>query len=657
MSSSTCLGEETLALLMEGGLDDKGLFEVDAHVDGCGACKHLVATLCRGLSSTSRVRLDDETWRAQTLTLSDDVGAACPAEGRLVVPERYRLLGSIGRGGMGEVHSAFDTVLERVVALKCIRTDRRGIEHVRRFIDEAVRTAQLEHPNIIPIYDAGVLPDGSPYFTMKRVEGTSLREVLQRRRAGDPAAAAEYGEHRLLSAFSHVCLAVDFAHSRGVLHRDIKPSNVMLGDFGEVYVLDWGLAKALHEADESSPPSPSPSPRDRFETIDGAVLGTPGYMAPEQRDRALGPVDARADVYALGVLLLEILTGRPPPVEDGEAGPSARDEMAPELEAVIRAATAPRPSERYARARELSAAVERYLEGDRDLERRRGLSVAHAEAARDALATRGISDEERRTRAMRELSRALALDPENRTATTALMRLLTEPPADLPRDVKERMKQQDEETVRMGARINAPFALLLLAAIPGLLWMGVRDLGAAIAIILPIFGMAAGSWLVGYVRWGTSLWIQGAVFALTALAYVAMSRLFGPLLLIPTLASTYAACIQVHPSALARRMGFATGAVVLVAPLLLELWGALPKSYLFSAEGITVRPQALFLPETPTLVVLVCANLGIALATTWFVGRIRDALSDAQRALLLHAWQLERLLPEEPREEAATPPA
>ncbi|MFO0680212.1 MAG: serine/threonine-protein kinase, partial [Polyangiaceae bacterium] len=167
---------------------------------------------------------------------------------------RYRRTTLLGSGGMGDVHLCADERIGRDVAMKVIRRMRaENPEMLERFLREARVQGQLEHPAIVPVYDLGVLPDGSTFFTMKRVNGRTLSDVLEAQRSGNSTALEHYSLHRLLADFSRVCLAVHFAHARGVLHRDLKPSNVMLGEFGEVYVLDWGIAKLVTPEESQRP--------------------------------------------------------------------------------------------------------------------------------------------------------------------------------------------------------------------------------------------------------------------------------------------------------------------------------------------------------------------------------------------------------------------
>jgi serine/threonine-protein kinase len=256
----------------------------------------------------------------------------------LAIADRYALGAEIARGGMGTIIHAFDRLLDRPVALKVLPAESLGDPAARlRFIDEAKATAQLDHPSVVPVHDVGELGDGRIFFAMKLVQGVNLEQVLEHARAGNAGAKSLPA---LLQAFLRVCEAVAFAHARGLLHRDLKPQNIMLGEFGEVYVMDWGLFKwssqAAAEAQRPEPPSsrrqppPSDDPADhakrdsfvrRHLESDGRFAGTLPYMSPEQAHAS--SLDARSDVYALGAVLYEILVGVPPlePTQ-GESVPS-----------------------------------------------------------------------------------------------------------------------------------------------------------------------------------------------------------------------------------------------------------------------------------------------------------------------------------------------
>jgi serine/threonine-protein kinase len=228
---------------------------------------------------------------------------------------RYTIEGEIARGGMGVVFRASDPDFGRTLAVKVLLDHRREDEAAcRRFLDEARLCGQLQHPGIPPVHEMGTLPDGRPFFAMKLVKGDTLAALLDRR------ASTSEDLPRFLAIFEQVCQTVAYAHSRGVLHRDLKPSNVMVGAFGEVQVMDWGLAKLLREpadaagtdAVEASTLYTTRQPGSPEETAPGSILGTPAFMPPEQARGQTSHLDPRADVFALGGILCVILTGRPP---------------------------------------------------------------------------------------------------------------------------------------------------------------------------------------------------------------------------------------------------------------------------------------------------------------------------------------------------------
>src|SRR5580704_5753492 len=197
---------------------------------------------------------------------------------------RYTVGDKLGEGGMGIVHACRDRRIGRDVALKRVRSEHasRG-DLVARFLREACVQGQLEHPAIVPVYDLGRDPEGNVYFTMKRLRGATFEQIFAALRGGDAHTARQFSRRKLLTAFTSICQALDFAHARGVIHRDLKPGNVMLGDFGEVYLLDWGLAK-LQSGPElaAAPGAASDGAPPAARSLHGAAMGTPGYMAPEQ---------------------------------------------------------------------------------------------------------------------------------------------------------------------------------------------------------------------------------------------------------------------------------------------------------------------------------------------------------------------------------------
>ena len=236
-----------------------------------------------------------------------------PAPAGLIVPG-YEILAELGCGGMGVVFRGHDPEIDRDLAVKVLLEAADDPDAVRRFQREGRIGGQLQHPGVVPVYAMGRLPDRRPYFTMKLIEGRTLADLLRER--ADPSTDLP----RLLKVFEQVCQTMAYAHSRGVIHRDLKPLNVMGGAFGEVQVLDWGLAKALGAAGESADaarPNGAASPAGASEA--GAVFGTPAYMAPEQARGEVGRLDARCDVFGLGAILCAILTGAPP-YRDREQG-------------------------------------------------------------------------------------------------------------------------------------------------------------------------------------------------------------------------------------------------------------------------------------------------------------------------------------------------
>jgi tetratricopeptide (TPR) repeat protein len=237
---------------------------------------------------------------------------------------RFQVLGEIAAGGVGQVLKGRDTDLGRDVALKVIHEEHVGTEHVvQRFVEEAQIGGQLQHPGIVPVYELGLQADRRPFFAMKLVKGRTLQALLADRR--DPAEDLR----RFLAIFEEVCQTVGYAHSRGVIHRDLKPANIMVGAFGEVQVLDWGFAKVLPRggvADERASRLKAPdlteiatvrSIGDGSNSIPGSVMGTLAYMPPEQALGQVEQMDERSDVFSLGAILTEILTGAPPYTGEG----------------------------------------------------------------------------------------------------------------------------------------------------------------------------------------------------------------------------------------------------------------------------------------------------------------------------------------------------
>jgi serine/threonine protein kinase len=250
--------------------------------------------------------------------------------------DRYEIVSRIGQGGMGSVYLARDRELKRDVALKVMRSPAPAAEAEARMRREAQVIARLEHPGIVPVHDIGRLEDGRVFYVMKWVRGIDLEQFCRNRSIND-----------LLRVFLKVCEAVAFAHDNGVIHRDIKPGNIMVGFFGEVLVLDWGVAKVLGQTTEAGAGAiPGPA---EVVTQDGAVVGTPGYMAPEQASGQQHLVDQRSDVYALGAILRVMMERLPVPRP---------------LAAIRERALHPVPESRYPTVSELSADILHFVDSE-----------------------------------------------------------------------------------------------------------------------------------------------------------------------------------------------------------------------------------------------------------------------------------------------------
>ena len=240
----------------------------------------------------------------------------------IIVPRaetRYQSETVLGRGGMGEVKLALDQDIGRKVAVKRL-LDERNPHAVARFIDEVRTVGALEHPNIVPIHDVGVDEDGSLFFVMKYVEGETLASIIEQLAAGNREYHQRYSFEVRLDLFVGLLRALQYAHSRGLVHRDIKPENIMVGRYGEVVLMDWGIAHQMRGADAhvtlqsaSTPANSSTSGLSRAsnETVDGAVIGTPQYMSPEQASGEVAELDGRSDLYSAMVVLYELLTLAP----------------------------------------------------------------------------------------------------------------------------------------------------------------------------------------------------------------------------------------------------------------------------------------------------------------------------------------------------------
>jgi len=294
--------------------------------------KNGAATECRPYNEFPHAALHAMNW------LSDDKLDHL----RSIVSTRYAFVKELGRGGMGTVYLAEDRELDRLVAIKVVNTSEVTGGLRDRMIREAQIIARLEHPGIVPVHDVGTLPDGRIFYAMKFVRGSRLDEY----------AAQGASLRDRLRKFQAVCDAVAFAHAHGVIHRDLKPQNIMIGSFGEVLVLDWGVAKITKpqiDADFRESIRENPRQPAAYNTSDGTVIGTRDYMSPEQARGEIDHLDERADVYSLGAVLKFLLTDH---------------KVSKPANAICLKAMAAEPENRYASAFELSADIGRLLDAE-----------------------------------------------------------------------------------------------------------------------------------------------------------------------------------------------------------------------------------------------------------------------------------------------------
>ena len=566
-------------------------------------------------------------------TFVDDKGGGA----RVVLPETGYVFGDvIGRGGMGEVVRVDDKRIGRQVALKRMRGEHPSATAITRFLREARIQARLDHPAIVPVYELGVDDGGRPFFTMKRLTGVTLAEKLAQRA---PVKS-------LLRTFIDVCLAIEFAHARGVIHRDLKPSNIMLGDYGEVYVLDWGVARVRSDGDR---PTASNDDIESLEegTRTGDLLGTPGYMSPEQvRGQDVQPP---SDVYALGTMLFEILAGEPlhprgtaalasTLTAPQQAPVQRRSDVPPELDAACTDALVEDPLARPT-ARELAERVQRYLDGDRDLEARRTLVAAHLVRARTALAS---GDPERRAEAMQAAGQALALDQASGEAAQLVSGLIVEPPAKLPSELVRVLAEEErrvgvERLKRASWTLCSVFLLLLFAP-----WLGIRSWLAVGEFYGTIGAVGAVMWSLARARRN---WVGVNLLVVLVLA-IAFSRVLGPWIVTPIVILGGAFAVSANEW-LDRRPLVLVGwvALCLLAPVGLEAAGILGETYHVGTEGVISVSRLLVGDSKMDAVALVTAHLVLLAAISLFAGKVNHSARLLRREVRIQAWHLGQLLP------------
>jgi eukaryotic-like serine/threonine-protein kinase len=558
-----------------------------------------------------------------------------------IVHERYRMVEVLARGGMGEVLVARDDQVGRDVAIKRMRAAAPSDRAIERFLREARIQGRLEHPAIVPVHEIGRTRDGLPFFAMKKLAGTTLAKLVEKDTQLQP----------LLRAFVDVCLAVEFAHVRGVIHRDLKPENIVLGDFGEVYVLDWGIAKVIGEADTEL--GDIGSDRREDQTGQGALIGTYGYMSPEEV-RGDIDIDARADVYALGCVLFAILAGSELHAR-GRAGltsaltgidarPSQRAPgrgIAPELDALCVAATAIDRDARIASARELGDRVQRFLDGDRDLATRQQLARGHLERGRAAFAAGD------RSSAMREAGSALALDPALAGAAELLGRLMLEPPKTVPPEVEAALDQDEVVTAKSNARDGTFIFLAILAFAPLMWWIAPQSSPWPLLFAVPVLVCIALCWR-GTVddRHGARL----GVLAVTCAAMLGLvSRMYTPLYIAPGFAAVTAMTILFTPSKarLASPVGVcALMQIAVLGPWLLERLDVVSRTIGVDATGAHLHAPAMGGNESGILIVTTLYAFTLVTIACIVAGTRRAHERATKRTLMLQTWQLRQLVPQ-----------
>jgi len=568
----------------------------------------------------------------------------------LLPPAGYKFGDVIGRGGMGEVIAAEDLRIGREVALKRMRVQASG-EALSRFLREARIQARLDHPSIVPVHALDTDEEGRPYFTMKRVTGRTLAHRL----------ADGGSQNRILRAFADVCLAIEFAHSRGVIHRDLKPSNIMLGDYGEVYVLDWGVSRVIADPESDIP---SPLAAHDIQTFDetktGALLGTPGYMAPEQL-RGLTPTPA-TDIYALGAILFEILAGEPlhPRGEAAVGSTLARPqdsplqrrgrksprpggppvEVPPELDALCLAALTEDPTARPS-AHELAEAVQDYLDGDRDIERRRQLAAQQLASAREVLES---SADDARATAMRRAGRALALDPESKDAAALVSSLLLEPPSPEPPALTASIEEYERKIAQHRSWRVVWAYLSIIALAPLLFLLEVKNwtiVGAFFGIIMVCVLVALEA-----ARNGRPSVVSILVVNL-ALA-VMFTRILGPFILTPlAICGILIAITPIRRINSKRWLVLGWTATAVLVPIILEWIGVLPKTW-ETARGGTVAVSSIVesVGTRVEAISLVLANLVFTLVVGLVALALARKRQESQRQLFVREWHLRQLIPQ-----------
>lgn len=613
---------------------------------------------------TVATALDDETYELNRISRPPDSLVTRVSRAVTREAERYDHLSDLGRGGMGEVQLCRDQLIGRQVAMKVMRDDCMDKTDLReRFLREARVQARLEHPSVVPVHELGVTEDGRPYFTMRRIAGHALDHIINGLRHQDPLTHAQYGRRKLLRAFSNLCLAVEYAHQRGVVHRDLKPGNVMLGDFGEVYLLDWGIAKILDDTEEQPAqrlPGVEAEEIVASQTLPGVALGSPGYMAPEQAVHA-GAVDARADIYSLGAILYEMLTLSPlrnrqqvaavlrEPGTDVPSSSPHNELVPPELDAICQKATAANPDDRFPTARALHAAIDAYLDGEQNVNLKEELAkreLVKAQASLLSAHAGGAEAERFRGNAVKALGRVLALDPQHDRATEMLDRALTEKPEEMPAAAGRELTQQRLHTAVRSARFSALSYGLWLAFMPLIYFMGVLELVPFVVLTsLIMLLLVIHVWLSSKKR--ASPWLLIPIIALGFITVGLVSPVFGPFVVVPSLTVMVSATVLIalRASGPARWLVMLLSVAAVGVPHLLALLGVIPPSYVFEDGVLKIRPVLTEFPPVLAHVALIVTSLASVIVTNVLIAAGVEALARQEKLAFTRSWRLRNLLP------------
>ncbi len=567
-----------------------------------------------------------------------------PVIASVILPDHgYKMGHTIGRGGMGEVIAAYDQRIGRDVAIKRMRNPTPSKESTLRFLREARIQARLDHPAIVPVHEMGVDENGRPFFTMKRIAGKTLAKLIS---DGESL-------HRLLRAFTEVCLAIDFAHHCGVVHRDLKPANIICGGYGEVYVLDWGVARVLADPPDTEqgvsiqPLDETPDPEDS--TKSGALLGTPGYIPPEQIE-GIAPAPP-ADVYSLACILFEILACEPlhprgePAIgrtlSSPQASPAQRRPdrgIPPELDRACFEALANDPEERPT-ARELADRVQAYLDGDRDVVRRRALAAEQLVFAKDALS--GDQPDARIT-ALRAAGRAIALDPDQLGAAELVSSLLLEPPKEIPRELEVSLNEAEQRISRDRSKkaIYAYSSIFLL--LPLTLFLEIKNW----PVVGAFFGCVALGIAAAFHHYRAGKPSVAVTLAVNLALAILFTRVAGPFVLTPlVIAGLLVGITQIKW--LNERFwviaAWTTAAVML--PIIFEWIDLLPDTWAIANGSMVIQSDVLRSHGLFEELSLVFTSLVFTLVVGAFALTVSRRRRLSQRALFVHAWHLRQLVP------------